>query len=220
MSTLITLLCGSHQLESTKGLLSRESIAHFNAQPVCLQRGYASHPLDLGLRRPRVLVGGTNFTNCGTGIAFNGQWMFRVREPEPHSRRWRLSAVFPSPDGHFASMIRNNELILPAENLEIEQRAKSIVVRQDHGVVLELEFGPPDTVSVNQFVISNSEGRIFVGRRSLANPLSGVQESRSILEFQHDSGGTQTFVDCAFESNVGLHLCLENGGMVLRSMVI
>lgn len=216
----ITLLCGSHQLESSKGLLSRESIARFNVHPCCLQRGYASHPLDLGSRRPRVLMGGTNFTNCGTGIAFNGQWMFRVREPEPHSRRWRLSAVFPSPDGNLACVIRNNELFLPAENFEIEQVARSIFVRRDRDVVLELEFVPPDTLSIIRYVISVPEGRIFVGRRSLKNPLSGVEETRNVLEFQNHSGGTQTFVDCAFSSDVGLNLCLENNGMVLRSMTI
>ena len=68
--------------------------------------------------------------------------MFRVREPEPHSRRWRLSAVFSSRGGSLACMILNNELILPAENFEIEQVARSIFVRKDRGIVLELEFAP------------------------------------------------------------------------------
>ena len=64
------------------------------------------------------------------------------------------------------------------------------------------------------------DGCIFVGKRSLPNHLSGVDETRSVLEFQHDSGGAQTFVDCAFTSDIGLNLCLEGNGMVLRSMVI
>lgn len=216
----ITLLCGSHQLESSKRLLSHESIARCNADPICLQRGYASHPLDLGSHRPKVFIGGSDFTECGTGIAFNGQWMFRVKEPEPHSKRWRLSATFPAQDGSVVSVIKNNELILPAEAFEVEQVARRIRVRKSNDVVLELEFVPPDTVSVNSFILTSVDGVIFMGRRTLADPLSGALESKSVLEFQHASGAVQTFVNCGFRSDLGLNLSLENGAMVMRSMVV
>jgi hypothetical protein len=114
----ITLLCGSHQLESSKGLLSADSIRRANATPCCLQRGYAGHVLDLGHRqRPKLLVGGSDVTDCGSGLAFNDQSILRVREPEDQSGRWRLSAKFLSNGGAVACEIRNNELIVPAMNM-------------------------------------------------------------------------------------------------------
>ncbi len=118
------------------------------------------------------------------------------------------------------SVIRSNELILPAEEFEVEQVARSIRVRKNNDLVLELEFGPPDTVSVNRFILASAEGVIFIGRRTLADPLSGAQTSKSVLEFQHASGAVQTFVNCGFRSDLGLNLSLQNGAMVISSMVI
>jgi hypothetical protein len=216
----ITLLCGSHQLESSKGLLSRDSIRRANAKPCCLQRGYAAHILDLGDQRPKLLVGGSDVTDCGSGLAFNDRWVLRVREPEVHSRRWRLSAKFLSNGGDVACEIRNNELIVPAVNFEIEQTARTLLVRQDQDVVLELEFLPPATLAVNQYTVQTGFGVIFIGRRSIKDPLGSTESLKSVIEFQGKSGGAQTFVNCAFRADVGLNLCMTDSGLAMRNQAV
>jgi hypothetical protein len=213
----ITLLCGSHQLESSKGLLSRDTIAKANGKPLCLERGYAAHLLDLGDQRPRLTIGGSNVTNCGSGIAVDGHWMLRLREPESHSRRWRLSARFQSAGGVVACEIRDNEIILPATNFEIEQVARSILVRNEGTVVLELEFLPPSGISINQYRLPTSEGAVFVGRRSIPDPLTDTESMKSVLEFRHNSGGVQCFVDCTFIADIGLNLSLTGGTLVISN---
>ena len=43
----ITLLCGHHQQESTKGLLSLETIKEYDADPVTKRQGFSSYVFDL-----------------------------------------------------------------------------------------------------------------------------------------------------------------------------
>lgn len=216
----ITLLCGSHQLESSKGLLSRDSIKRANAKPCCQQRGYAAHVLDLGDERPKLLVGGSDVTDCGSGLAFNDRWLLRVREPEAHSDRWRLSARFLSNAGNVACEIRNNELIVPAVKFEIEQTARTLLVRYDQDVVLELELRPPATLAVNRYTVATAFGVIFIGRRSIQDPLGSTESLKSVIDFHSKSGGTQTFVNCSFKADIGLNLCMTDTGLVLRNQVV
>ena len=62
----MTLLCGTHQTESTKGLLSKETITSADSNPFCKQKGYARHLFDLGGIRPVLVVGSNTLTECGT----------------------------------------------------------------------------------------------------------------------------------------------------------
>lgn len=216
----ITLLCGSHQLEASKGVLSRDSIRSANAKPYCHQRGYAAHVLDLGIQRPKLLIGGSDVTDCGSGLAFNDRWVLRVREPEAHSNRWRLSAKFLSNAGDLACEIRNNELIVPAVNFEIEQTARTLLVRHDQDIVLELELLPPATLAVNRYTIPTAFGVIFIGRRSLQDPLTSTESLKSVIDFQSNSGGGQTFVNCSFKADIGLNLCMTDTGLAMQNQPI
>ncbi len=211
----ITLLCGTHQLESSKGLLSKESISLANAKPVCHEIGFAAQTLDLGNHRPTLILGGTDFSECGPGIAFNDRWLFRVRPPEPHSKRWRLSAVFHAPDGAIATEIRDNELLVPAGPFEIEQVGRRLLVRNHSEVLLDLEVVPPRKLALNQYFIPVKEGVIFIGKKPMKDPISGKEETLSVLEFRYTTGGTQTFLDCSFQSGLGLNLSLTANGLAI-----
>jgi len=215
----ITLLCGSHQLESSKGLLSRDSIRRANAHPCCLRRGYAAYVLDLGNERPRLVIGGSDVTNCGSGLAFNGQWVLRVREPDDHSTRWRLSARFFGADGASVCAIRDNELIVPAANYDVEQAARTLIVRRDSDVVLELELLPPATLAVNRYTIPTSSGVIFIGRRNVPDPFTPGESVRSVIAFE-GNGGVQMFVDCAFSADLGLNFSVTGAGLIMQNQVI
>jgi hypothetical protein len=213
----ITLLCGTHQVASSKGLLSPESIADANRRPYCHQRGHASHLLDLGRTKPVLTLGGSNVTDCGWGVSFQGQWMLRLREPEPHSRRWRLSARFVGQSGATLCEIRDNELVIPAASFEVEQVGSKLHVRSAGTDLLELEFFPPGGLAINQYRFHTPEGEVFIGKRRLPDPLAGTESDQSVLEFRHASGDMQTFVNCAFQGELGLDLSLKQGSLVIQN---
>ena len=211
----ITLLCGGHQLESSKGLLSKESIGAANAKPICHQRGFSAQMLDFGSARPILFLGGTDVSLCGPGIAFNDRWLFRVRPPEAHSTRWRLSAKFQTSDGIIASEIRDNELIVPAKPFEIEQVGRRLLVHSDLQVVLDLEVFPPNQLTLNHYVIPVRDGTIFIGRKLMKQPFSEKEEMESVLEFQQNTGSAQTFADCRFRSEMAINFILTSNGVTL-----
>src|ERR1035438_5428034 len=63
--TCMTLLCGGCQLESSKGTLSKETIKAADKNPFCKTKGHARHLFDLGGKKPTLLLGGNDFTECG-----------------------------------------------------------------------------------------------------------------------------------------------------------
>ena len=214
----ITLLCGTHQLESSKGLLSKETIARANANPICRERGYASHSLDLGSGRPMLVVGGTDFTQCGAGVAVDGKWLLQVNPPEPHSLRWRLSASFYSEAGELTCRIRDNELLIASAPFEIQQVGGKLTIKDESKVLLDLEVTPPRKISIDAYRIPLANGMIFIGKRSLTSPLTGITEAKGVIEFSHSTGSCQTFVDCTFRSDTGINLVLSGAGLSFSAM--
>lgn len=208
----ITLLCGSHQLESSKGLLSKTTIAQADAAPFCHKAGHSSQMLDLGASRPTLLLGGTSVTDCGPGVALNGEWLLRIRPPELRSSRWRLSARFPSPAGATVCQIVDNELLLPCAPFEIEQAGMRFVARDDSSVLLDMELLPPNRFSIRKYTIPIGNGEIFVGEQRVKNPISGAEEFTSVLEFRNSAGLKQTFVNCAFRSDMGINFTVDKSG--------
>src|SRR5262245_62160192 len=87
----ITLLCGGHQYESTKNLLSKETIATKDKDPECKRTGYADHVFDLGGSCPTIALGSVRFIDCGRVLTVNGKPRISVKGPEPGSMKWRLT---------------------------------------------------------------------------------------------------------------------------------
>src|SRR5262249_39317629 len=59
----ITLLCGAHQVASFKGLLSKETIWAADKRPICKTTQAPKHIFDLGGKKPRLLLGGNDFSD-------------------------------------------------------------------------------------------------------------------------------------------------------------
>jgi hypothetical protein len=93
-------------------------------------------------------------------------------------------------------------------------------VRNDQGVVLELEFLPPSVVAINQYTIPMSGGAVFVGRRSIPDPFTSAESLRSVIEFRHGSGDAQTFVNCSFRAVLGLNLCMADGKLIMKNQLV
>jgi len=91
----ITLLCGHHPLESSKGLLSKERIEECNKRPKGAERGFVDAVFDLGGAIPSVFLA-TNALALGPGQVFsiNDLPVLKIGFPERKSRKWLLSAIF------------------------------------------------------------------------------------------------------------------------------
>jgi len=148
--TNITLLCGHHQLESSKGLLSKDSIQEFNTNPRGSRRGYVDHIFDLNGKVPSLVLGSTNIDlKPGQVFSINGLPIFKIDHPEQNSRRWRLSAIFYGEKNQIICYIEKNELRLLAHNYDIVQISRRFCISNINGDrVFKLETSPPDKLII------------------------------------------------------------------------
>ena len=146
----MTLLCGHHQLESSKGLLSKSSIQEHDENPMGSQRGYVDHIFDLNGNLPS-LVMGTNKLDLGPNQVFsiNGLPIFKIDRPELKSRKWRLSGIFYGEENIILCYIEKNELRLLAHNYDVVQISNRFCISNIEGDrIFELEINPPDELVV------------------------------------------------------------------------
>ena len=214
----ITLLCGHHELEATKGLLSKDTIRQADKNPLCRQLGYAKCIFDIGNGRPRLLLAGNDFTQCGPRIELDGETLFEVFPPEPKSHRWRLSAQFKDASGQVICEIKQNELVVNSANFDIEQTATrfKVIPDQDAGhALLELEIRPSENaLMLQRYVMVTKRGKITIGEQTAMNPFLLAQGVRTeaMVTFESESG-RQSFANCKFDSPNGINFRFVNGGL-------
>jgi hypothetical protein len=150
--TKITLLCGSHQLESSKRLLSLETIQRWDASPITKQRGYANHLFDLGGKIPSIDLKSVGFPSpTGRLLTIQDEIFLKVSPPELHSRLWRLSARFHDEDGTLVCSIIDNELEVLNENFDVEQTGARFTVRSgERRIVADFRIEPPGLLVVDR----------------------------------------------------------------------
>lgn len=216
----ITLLCGHHQLESTKGILSLETIMKADAEPFCKRVGYSNQLLDIGNSKPKIYLGNSNLTACGPVIAFNGDILLKIQQPERKSSKWRLSATFHEQSGAVACEIVENELVVNEALFDFEQVGTKFIAKDAKGVVLEMELIPPNILRINQYKLFINGGVLFIGKRKIKNILSEELEEKSVLEFKRNNKVVFTSVGDTFRSTNGINFTLSNNGVRLSSISI
>jgi hypothetical protein len=157
----ITLLCGSHQIQSSKSLLSKETIAAANENPKCRQTGYADHMFDLGGVSPTIALGSVRLIECGQVLAVNQKPVIAVKEPEPGSERWRLSAEFTDEEGRPVCRIVDNELQIYEQVHDFEQVKNRFTIKETGGkTILALRVEAPHSLHVDRMLL-RMRGRFF-----------------------------------------------------------
>lgn len=221
----MTLLCGSHQLESSKGILSKETIQSANKNPICKIKGRSTHIFDLGGKKPKLLLGGNDFTDCGYQIEVDREILFAILPPEPRSSRWRLSARFKSADGAVLCEIIENELVLNPSSFDLQQTStKFQVLSADKSVAVELEIRPPDAVLLNRYSLSTERGKITIGPQSTIDALYKLDHpdepprsvTKMMLTFENRNGGKTSFSSSKFVSPAGLIIGFDGDSIQLR----
>lgn len=212
----ITLLCGSHQLESTKGLLSKESISEYDRQPFCKKQGYSKTAFDLGSFRPNLIIGGNDMSECGPGIKINGEFFLRVDPPEKKSNRWQVSCCFQDTRGSKICEIVKNELRLAADNVDIEQTANHFCIRSEEEVLLDLEISPPHTFILKQYCLYTKNGCLFIGESDVPDiefEFQNPGQPRRMVREQVLQFGGSTFISSRFSSSTGINFEITDKGL-------
>lgn len=219
----MTLLCGGHQLETSKGLLSKETIAKADASPFCKRVGYAKHLFDLGGRKPNLILGGANVSECGSKIEIDGQLTLQILPPGRKSNIWRLSCHFIKEDGTTLCEIVENELILRSDNVDIEQRGARLSIYSDKEAILELELQPPNALVIKKYCVFTPNGRVVIGPEKVPDVLHMLHHPDSFRETTvttlrlETGGGVLSFAACDFIAPDGLRINFLDGAIQFQS---
>ncbi|MFY9287916.1 MAG: hypothetical protein WAO98_05385 [Alphaproteobacteria bacterium] len=205
----MTLLCGDHQIQSSKGLLSKKSIWLANADPKCNQTGYANHMFDIGSVQPVVFLGGNDFV--APKIQFDGKTFLEILPPEEGSKRWRLSAEFLDSAGSVICKIKNNELLINTANYDIQQSTTNFVILGPDEILLDIEVMPPHSLLVKKYTHLAKNGKLILGRETMPDLLNpDVSRECAVLMVEYKNGSIGKFVNCSFVSHTGVNLNILN----------
>ena len=215
----MTLLCGGHQLESSKDLLSKLSIKNADRFPYCKKSGHAKHLFDLGGQRPTILLGDNDFTQCGSRIVINGEVWFAVLPPERKSRIWRLSARFKNHDNKIICEIKENELLICAENSQVTQTANRFIISDSENVLLEMELQHPSVLVIKRYRFETDSGTIIIAEDLVPDFLNNTFPNKPVsqtkeLTMTFESGNSRcVFLKNSFISPSGIDLQIKNGSI-------
>jgi hypothetical protein len=199
--TKITLLCGHHQLESSKGLLSKKSIQEFDANPKGSERGYVDSMFDLGGKVPSLVMGGNELNlNPNQVFSINDLPILKIEYPERKSRKWRLSGIFYGQNNRIICHIESNELRLLADNSDIIQKSNRFcIINENEQRIFELEISPPDELRINFMTLVLNGHEISI-------------DGDTITFTNAAKTGRQTFKNCMFS---GINFTINENGLRL-----
>lgn len=221
----MTLLCGAHQLETSKGLLSKQTIAEANRDPFCKRVGYAKHLFDLGGKKPKIMMGGADVSDCGHRIAIDGETMLQILAPDSQSSRWRLSCRLVKQDGSVMCKIVENELVLMADNVDIQQQAARFSISSDNETILDLELHPPDALLLKTYCQITKNGRLVIGTEKIpdiAHSMDHPDQPPKMINqttLRLETGASScSFLASRFVAPTGLNIKFVNGAVQLTPL--
>lgn len=190
----ITLLCMQCNQKRNRKVLSAATVAAHNANPRCLQDGFASEWLDVSSESVEVVFAGSTFVDCTHILNVCGDNVLSILPPEFQGETYRISGLFADDTGATTLRIVENQWIAGADNWDVEWVGKTLTIRKGAGeIVLVLKTEPPQRLIVERIsmqingihVVGNAEemsfsrdGRKFA-RIGTCN-LRGVQNAVSI----------------------------------------
>ncbi|MFX1675233.1 hypothetical protein PWR63_23785 [Paraburkholderia sp. A2WS-5] len=151
----MTLLCPNCNQKRARGRLSADTVATANANPKCLQQGFASELLDFASEPIDVKFAGVSFYDCRHLIVVNGIPILSVAPPAEPGLPMRLSGIFTDDTGRVTLKIDNNRFSVNPENWDVECTGPRIRILSARGeVALHLEMDPPNGIAIEQLNMS------------------------------------------------------------------
>ncbi len=163
----ITLLCMQCNQKKARGQLAAETVVRANAEPHCLQNGFAREEWGFGQDPIVVAFAGVTFTDVQVLIEVNGYTLFSVLPPEDDGQFYRLSGLFSDETGQTTLRIHDNEWFAGADNWDVECVGKRIIIRSGpKNVSLVLRSEPPRKIVIEQLNMAY-DGFFFRGREDI-----------------------------------------------------
>lgn len=192
----ITLLCMQCNQKRRRGTLSAETVRYANADPLCLQQGFANETFDFGAEPIEIIFAGVSFTNCDTLIEINNFPILSIKPPEDVKQPYRLSGRFAGQSGEITLKIEDNVFSTGADNWDVECVGPRITIRNGpRDIALVLRSEPPKRLVVEQLNMQ------FEGVW-----LRGAMDK---LEISLDGRGWNSFAACSVQ-NCGVGISLSN----------
>lgn len=139
----MTLLCSQCNQKRARKRLSAAAVAAANANPRCLQQGFASELFDFGLNPIEVNFAGNQFFDCKHTIVINGTPILSLTPPKEKGQSFLISGIFTDEFGRVALTIRENVWQARVSNWDIECEGPRITVRTaSRNVALQLYLEP------------------------------------------------------------------------------
>ena len=161
----IALLCGGCHDKKTRGFWSVSKVVEAHRSPITFKNGYARDAFDL--RSPFVLrIGSSSFEDVSTIVrTHDGEYWFKIEEPEAKGAPIRLSVVFFDKSGHLSLEIQENEWRCFSGQWDTEAKDRTITVRRSPGdIVLEVVAEPPHGIHLTRLAMQKGDLGISVER--------------------------------------------------------
>lgn len=141
----ITLLCGGHHDEKSRGWLPGAAVVAANANPICLSNGFAKGPLYFGVLVPEIILGNISCRNVETILSVLGERVLYLSPPEVEGGPYFLNALLRNNSGEVILHIVNNEWLTPIENWDVQVVGPRVSIRNAPGdIALEFKSEAPD----------------------------------------------------------------------------
>lgn len=179
----ITLLCGSHHDEKTRGLISIDTIRHAAAKPRALSDGFAKGSFYLE-GPPKVTLASWTFINTQSIVRAFDTDILAVKPPEFDGGPFRISGIFEDRAQNRLLEIIENEWRGDSKIYDITTEANKICIRRKpREIALLLEVHPPRAIIVARFEMFFRGAHIEGNQTRLTVRTPGGQE------FQSQGGG-------------------------------
>ncbi len=162
----ITLLCGSHHDEASRGFLSEEMIYEANKLPYA-KKNNAWHNCHLGKTYPIVWLGNNSITNCQTIIQIHKKTILRIDLPKRPNSPFLLSAYITNSSMKEILVIEENEIKTSSScwDIEVKKGRYKIFVKNNNNKEIAIEFSVnelPNKIVFNQLNMSYEKHHITI----------------------------------------------------------
>lgn len=174
----ITLLCMQCNQKRNRKVLSAATVAQHNANPRCLQKGFANEWLDVSSESIEVVFAGSTFIDCTHILNVGGDNVLSILPPEFAGEANRISGLFADDTGATTLRIDQNQWIAGADNWDVEWVGNTVTVRKGPGdIVLVLKTYPPKKIVVERLNMLINDIHV----RGDANEMSFSQDGHKFV---------------------------------------
>ncbi len=147
----MTLLCGTHQIGTTAGRLTKEQVAHHNRNPYCLKNGHPWAEMNVATGSVPVVQLGNTKINASVFLKIKSRKLIWFTPNDDPNCPFLFNAVFLASDGKVTLEINENIIEANPENWDVQTVGRTIKINSaPQNILLELELLPPNEIKIKR----------------------------------------------------------------------